>query len=110
MTDLASYLELFLPLGLVATFSRDGDGALVWRIGDTSDYEVGAAVLIVDGCSGYFEDVWLSPHIRRQGVASALYAAVEEQGISLIPPPGGDDDVSRFWESRSSLQESEIQR
>jgi GNAT superfamily N-acetyltransferase len=90
-----------LPLGLAATAQADGEGVWVFAITSEDGREVGAAVLVLEGTSGHFEDVWIAPHLRRKGVATALYDRVEAAGIVLHPSEHLDENGLLFWEVRS---------
>lgn len=93
-----SFIEL--PLGLSASSNADDDGVWVFAITSEDGREVGAAALVLEDTSGHFEDVWIAPHLRRKGVATALYDGVEAAGIVLHPSEHLDEDGLLFWDSR----------
>jgi hypothetical protein len=97
-----SFEEIELSMGLKAYGQPDDDGSLVIAINDDLGREVGAAVLVLEGLSGHFSDIWIIPHLRRKGVATSLYDAVERMGIVLRPSDELDEDGALFWESRLS--------
>jgi GNAT superfamily N-acetyltransferase len=101
MTELKPPIFIELPLGLSATAHADDDGVWVFAIASEDGREVGAAVLVGEEASGHFEDVWIAPHLRRKGVATALYDGVEAAGIVLHPSEHLDGDGLLFWNSRN---------
>jgi GNAT superfamily N-acetyltransferase len=100
MSDLRPPHVIELPHGLNATVHADDDGVWVFAIASGDGREVGAAVLVVEGASGHFDDVWIAPHLRRKGIATALCDGVEAAGISLNPSEHLDEDGLLFWDSR----------
>ncbi len=100
MNDLRPPRFVELPRGLIAAAHADDDGVWVFAITSGEGREVGAAVLVVEETSGYFVDVWIAPHLRRKGVATALYDGVEAAGIVLKPSEHLDEDGLLFWNSR----------
>lgn len=100
MTDSRPPRFINLPQGLTAIAYADEIGVWVFGITSEDGREVGAAVLVVEGASGRFEDVWVAPHLRRKGIATALYDGVEAAGISLTPSEPLDEDGLLFWNSR----------
>lgn len=102
MSDLSPPRFINLPQGLTAIAHADDGGVWVFGIMSEDGREVGAAVLVVDGESGRFDDVWVAPHLRRKGVATALYDGVEAGGISLNPSEHLDEDGLLFWNSRKA--------
>lgn len=63
--------------------------------------EIATALFVVNTPStGYFEDVWVSPGRRRQGIATAVYDAIAGIGFAVRPSHSLDEDGLLFWEAR----------
>jgi Acetyltransferase (GNAT) family. len=80
------------------------DGSWIYALIDGHGHEVGAAVLVLEEQTAYFSDIWIAPHLRRRGIATALYDAVESSGIALTPSRELDEDGALFWESRLAFR------
>ena len=107
LAEIPAWLGLREPMACWLAYTDDGVaiGMVDARV---RNYAEGAP----DLCAAYVEDLWVEEGHRRQGVATALLAAVEDwaraQGLNWI---GSDteigNDLSRQWHSAAGFRELE---
>jgi len=73
------------------------------------DDVVGTAVFERDGKYLKGKDLWVRRSVRKRGIASLMYKAVEEKGFVLEPSDQLTPAGQGFWQSRG-MSESETRR